>query len=660
MYIAMIEGKKLQDDRLLHKKVRSSSVNTVKERRRIVGEKCDLALLQKANKLWDNMDEFRKQAERAYMYVYGDQWGETMTVNGETMTQREYLERHGNIALQTNQIKSKVNAIVGLMLKERNEPVALARDRGEQQYGEVATSALQANCAKNKMESIYSACIKDLTIRGMCVEREDYCRIGGRDDAWSFYIDPYRFIIDTAMSDPRFWDMSLVGTFYDIEPGALAARFANASEASYRRLREIYPPQFDIMSLPDACSFGDTEPERGLDFWIPTDRSKCRVYEIWTKESKARYRVHDQNLGTLEVIDADDTAAVASINAENERRSRLGRNQGLDASEIPYIECDFFMDSFWYCRYLAPTGEILWEGESTLADRSQPFTICATPFTGGRIQSYISDAIDHQILINRTIILQDWLVRAQAKGVTVVPKQLVPKDVSLQEFAASWTSMGDLVFIDWKPGVSMPQTLKGNAVDFNAAGLLNEFRTLMEDSMAVSGALQGKTPYSGTSAALYAQQTRNASTPIFSFMTKFRQFQEDVSTKKLKNILHFYDSDRFVQIAGSVDGIADPSKMADVADVEYDLSIKENTETPVYRMVANDVLMQLLQLGQITGEELLEFGSFPFADRILQSRRAKSGTGEVSMDSQSSVQQPHGSLPRQSPAMADLVQQLAQ
>ena len=51
------------------------------------------------------------------------------------------------------------------------------------------------------------------------------------------------------------------------------------------------------------------------------------------------------------------------------------------------------------------------EGESPYPDRSHPFCICATPFIGGKIQSYMRDAIDHNILINRTIILQDWLIR---------------------------------------------------------------------------------------------------------------------------------------------------------------------------------------------------------------------------------------------------------
>ena len=52
--------------------------------------------------------------------------------------------------------------------------------------------------------------------------------------------------------------------------------------------------------------------------------------------------------------------------------------------------------------------------------------------------------------------------------------------------------------------------------------------------------------------------------------------------------------------------------------VDFDLSIAENYDTPVYRAINNDFLMQLLQAQQITLEQMLQAGSFPFADRLLQ------------------------------------------
>ena len=42
----------------------------------------------------------------------------------------------------------------------------------------------------------------------------------------------------------------------------------------------------------------------------------------------------------------------------------------------------------------------------------------------------------------------------------------------------------------------------------------------------------------------------------------------------------------------------------------------------------NDFLMEIFQAGQITLEELLQNGSFPFADKLLQSIRSRQKEGE--------------------------------
>ena len=60
----------------------------------------------------------------------------------------------------------------------------------------------------------------------------------------------------------------------------------------------------------------------------------------------------------------------------------------------------------------------------------------------------------------------------------------------------------------------------------------------------------------------------------------------------------------------------DPKK---IRDIEFDLSIVESTSTPAYRMMANDFLMEIWRSNQISLQQLLEHGDFPFADELLQS-----------------------------------------
>ncbi|MDR1455214.1 MAG: hypothetical protein LBJ01_06150 [Tannerella sp.] len=92
----------------------------------------------------------------------------------------------------------------------------------------------------------------------------------------------------------------------------------------------------------------------------------------------------------------------------------------------------------------------------------------------------------------------------------------------------------------------------------------------------------------------------------------------------MKLIQQFYTEPRYITIAGgrnrSEAMLYDPEK---VRNAEFDLSIAESTETPAYRMIMNDFLMQLFQAGQVTLTELLENGAFPFADKLLQSVRSR-------------------------------------
>ena len=642
--------------RLIRKVPTAREMNSVKARQKKVGLEKDVPLLERIQRIWTNMEPIRKMRARATRFAYGDQWGDLITVNGKTMTQREYLRRQGNVVLQTNQIKNKIDTIVGVMDKERNEPVCNARDRDEQQYGEIMTNALLANCNKNKMSDLYIKWMKELCLGGLAVSYESYDDTSGptkRLDSWTRYCNPNMVFFDSEMNDPRFWDVTLIGQFFDLSFGDLCARFAR-SEKDYALLKQIYPGAEDMFRVEELSFTENRNEEETLTFLAPEDRTRCRVYEVWTKESKARIRLHDTNSGEEYVVDAEDNEYRKYVKLINEQRKEQALAQGWDESEVPYIEGDgygdtdvdrngFFVDEYWYCRYLATDGTILWEGESPFADRSHPFTMCATPFIDGKICGYMNDAIDHNIAINRAIVLHDWLVRSQAKGVTVVPKAIVPKDVSFEEFANSWTSIDDMVFIDMKAGQEglMPKVFYGSAQTFDVTSLISTYNQLMENSTAVSGAIQGKTPYSGTSGTLYAQMTANASTPIAALMSMFRSFIEEVATKKMKNIIANYDVARYESIAGSIDGIFDNANinLNEVADIEYDLNIKESTETPAYRAAINDDAKEFLMNGLISLEEYLMIAKVPYADKLLQQRQARQAEMEQTTQGQQMMQQ---------------------
>ena len=619
------------------------SVKSRKKELRFKGRDSDL--LARCESVWQNLEDFRQQRARSRRFCYGDQWGDLITVNGKTMTYREYLMNTGNVVIQANQVKNRVETIVGQMVKEQMEPVCHAIDRDEQQYGEVMTSAVQANCAKNQLMELKKLWMREVNLGGMAVAYESFDDCSGPDrttDSWTQFINPNLFFFESESVDPRFWDATLVGRIFYGAYEDICARFAR-NPKDYDSLRTIYHNQSVAFRREESREVTERFDEGDLVFMRSSDPTKCFVCEVWTKETRPRIRLWDKNNATEEIIDADDSAYRKEIREENKRREALARKSGWDTGEIPFIVGDgygvdeeekngFFMDTFWYCRFLAPDGTILWEGESPYADRCHPFSVCMFPFVDGKLVGYMNDAIDYNLAMNRAVVLHDWLLRSQAKGVTVVPKAILG-DLSPEEFARSWTSIDDLVFadIDETKKDLFPKVFNGISQTFDVSSLIATYSRMMEMGTPVNAALQGKTPTSGTSGSLYAQMTTNASTPIAALMDSFNKFVEALLNKKMKNIAMFYDTERFRKIAGQIDGVFDNENvnLNEVGNLEYDLRIKESSETPVFRAVINQDAKEFLLNGLISFEEYLEIADVPYADKILQGRQARQAEMEA-------------------------------
>ena len=161
-----------------------------------------------------------------------------------------------------------------------------------------------------------------------------------------------------------------------------------------------------------------------------------------------------------------------------------------------------------------------------------------------------------------------------------------------------------------------------DSTNIGISELLNLQLKFFEDISGVNGALQGKPGFSGESAAHFNQQTQNATMSLLDILETFSSFVIDGAHKDVKNIQQFYNSKRIINIAGKSGAniVYDPKK---IRDVEFDFSITESTATPAYRMFANDFLMQLYQTQSISVEQLLEFGSFPFAKDLLQNIKSQ-------------------------------------
>lgn len=596
-----------------------AEIDTVAFSEKHFGDRRAFDVLMEAQHYWNQMDDFRKDRERNKRYTYGYQWDDIICVDGKNMTEADYIKKQGSVPLKNNLIRRLVRNVLGVYRSQMKEPTCTARDRDEQKLGETMSTILQCNMQLNRMSEVNARSMEEFLISGFIVHRKSYGWRNGKEDCWTDYVQPNNFFIDNNMRDFRGWDVTCLGEVHDVSFGQLCEQFAH-TPAEYKRLKEIYQwasRREYIASYAERFGYSRLE---NYDFLLTNEPGRCRVIEVWRKEQKPRYRCHDYQNGDIFKIDIEDYDT--QVEAVNRERMQMGKEAGMPESEIPLIKATWFVDDYWYFYYLSPFGDILKEGETPFEHGSHPYVFKAYPFIDGEIHSFVADVIDQQRYTNRLITLYDWIMRASAKGVLLMPEDCLPDGVSMEDIAESWAEFNGVII--YKPSASrqIPTQVANNSTNIGITELLNLQLKFFEDISGVNGALQGKPGFSGQSAAMYNQQVQNSTMSLLDMLESYSGFIIDGAYKDVKNMQQFYDTKRVFNIAGKSGAQIeyDPKK---IRDVEFDLSITESTSTPAYRQLANDILMQLWQAQAISVEQLLEHGDFPFADELLQSIKAQ-------------------------------------
>lgn len=596
-----------------------TEIDTVTFSEKHFGDRRAFDVLMEAQHYWNQMDDFRHDRERNKRYTYGFQWDDIICVDGKNMSEEDYIKAQGNVPLKNNLIRRLVRNVLGVYRSQLKEPTCTARDRDEQKLGETMSTILQCNMQLNRMNEVNARSMEEFLISGFIVHRKSYGWRNGKEDCWTDYVQPNNFFIDNNMRDFRGWDVTCLGEVHDVSFGQLCEQFAHTPQ-EYRRLKEIYKwaaRREYIASYAERFGYSRLE---NYDFLLTSEPGRCRVIEVWRKEQKPRYRCHDYQNGDIFKIEVSDyEEQVANANRE---RMQMAKEVGMPEDEVPLIKATWFVDDYWYFYYLSPFGDILKEGETPFEHGSHPYVFKAYPFIDGEIHSFVADVIDQQRYTNRLITLYDWIMRASAKGVLLMPEDCLPDGVSMEDIAENWAEFNGIIV--YKPSQSrqIPQQVANNSTNIGITELLNLQLKFFEDISGVNGALQGKPGFSGQSAAMYNQQVQNSTMALLDMLECFSQFTIDGAYKDVKNMQQFYDTKRVFNIAGKSGAQIeyDPKK---IRDVEFDLSITESTSTPAYRQLANDWLMQLWQAQAISVEQLLEFGDFPFADELLQSIKSQ-------------------------------------
>lgn len=601
--------------------------DSVKDRKRVSGigipirrrRRVDDSLLLRCNQAWDNGEDIRRTRERVKEYVYGDQWGDIIYYKDGVVKEREYIQRKGNVPLQNNIMISILQSVVGLYAKQGGEPNCFAIRKDGQWLSDMMSATMQACWSKTKMPDVLKNAFEDFIIGGVVVSRETYEEREGRMDAWTDIINP-NYVFWEAGSDVRMTDMRMIGVLHDVPPGDLYAKFCNRQYGwTIEEINEVFGVNEDYTHRRNGMQHNDRDTVASISFNRPSDQTLCRLIEVWTKESKTRYQCYDPLATTADEVEYRvEVEDIAHVKHENQLRINQYRQIGVPKEEWALIEYELKEDLYWYYTFMAPDGTVVAEGETPYESKSHPFTVKLYPYVNAEVHPFMGNIIDQQRYINRLIIMHDMAARSAAKGLTIFPVENIPDGMSKEDVAEELTEYDGLLFIQTNklnPNLR-PEIITSNAVQIGTQELLQMELNLARDITNVSGALQGKTPSAGTSAARYAQETQNATTSLMSLLQDFTSFMESIAMKKCMMIKQFYRKNRLV--ASKDKTMFYEYDRLTARDVEFEITIKESAATATFRSYVNDTALQLLQLGAINVKQYLEVVNLPYADELLQ------------------------------------------
>lgn len=597
---------------------REIATHTLLFERRSQEQQENMFLLEQCRGWWDSMADFRHRRRRNRKYHRGNQWSDFVRDpknDSKWVSEEDYIKMQGKVPLKQNIIRQMMKNLVGQYRASLTKSVVLSRSKGGEEGAETLSNAIMHVHDLNYISELDTRSLEEFALSGMVIQKEKYKYFRTRDqeDISVDIVNPNRFFCNTDIQDIRGGDVRIIGEIIDAPLDDVLSTFSK-TPADEARIKDLY----QINDKDTFINYTGLDAKRAdsLDFYLSDDPNKARVIEVWFLRSEWRTRVHDYADGSFEVTNL----SMEDIEVINQERIAYGRENGVDDVDIPLIEAEPIREQFWFVKYITPHGQTLWEGETPYEHQEHPYSMHAYPLIDGEVWGFVEDIIDQQRYINRMIIMMDFIMSASAKGVLMVPEDAVPAGMSPEDFAEEWRSFNGVIL--YKPSREhnhIPTQITSNSTVVGLSDMLKFQLQFISDISGIHGAIQGKEAKGGTPASLYAQEASNASTNVLDFFMSFNFFRQKRDEKILKLILQYYKEERYFAIEGESDVEAklfDPNK---IKGKLYDLKVTQNNDTPVYRQLINDTLMQLLQSQLIDVETYLENTNLPYSKSILES-----------------------------------------
>lgn len=569
--------------------------------------------------LWLGLTKWRSDRMKWAKYYNSDQWHETITDDsGNSVTEEEYISSQGKIPLKQNLIKPIFNSIIGQFRSDRGKTVVVSRIRDKAKETEMLSNALQAALEYNDIREVDVASLIEKGISGLCIQRisHNYWPEDRRWDALVETVNPNFIFFNGDSQDPRWRDLTCIGRIIDTTYGKVLSAFGKTPEKA-KRIYDIYQNPDRYRQYSRVYDSFDQEKYYRMDFFTPDELSKCRVIEAWELKVKNVIVAHDWLDGTQKEFDG----TMKDIEYLNQYRRDKYMAAGIDPSEAPPIEAWEEYRERWYYGFYSPNGDILEEGESPYWHGSHPFVLPPNHMVDGKLSGLVDDLYDTQRQINRLLALQDFILGTSSKNTLIVDEDSL-NGQSIEDIASEYVKVGGVIALKLRDGAKPPFELGHNAANLGIADMIQMNMKIMQDISGVHPALQGQQAQSGTPASRVITEAQNSSLNLKQFLESFNTFRKDRNEKVLKVIQQFYNEPRWLAISGT--SYTDTAKLYEpdmVRDIEFDLTITQSADSPVYRNIIDESLKEFLMNGLIDFETYLSNTSLPYADTLLESVR---------------------------------------
>jgi hypothetical protein len=588
---------------------------------------------------WESLQDVRDKRARTRNYLMNDQFKDKVRDDcGGFIAEEEYLKKRGVIPFKQNILHPIFNNLKGQFRQSQHKPIVSAREPGHTEESKIMTNVLQGVHELNDTEELDAANLGEFMVSGSVIQRISVRWWSDRNQE-DVYVEnvtlPFMFW-NTDVQDVRMHGLKLIGQIHDMYLQDVILMFSQYHSPDY--IKDAF--------LQTASPIYDTSMERervdNISFHAPVSPGMVRLYEVWTKRTERRIYIHDHLAGTYEYLPVNASASdkrsiIEGIESQNATRISMAvennmsemqriaqynlsqqEAQLIDESSVPLIEYGERYAEFWYVEYITTLGYCLYEGYSPYAHNEHPYVIRLHPLVDGVIHGMLWILLDQQRYVNRLVMLLDMIISSSAKGVLMVPEDIIPPNMKKEDFADAWVRNDGVIYYLPATHGRIPEQISANSTNIGIHEVIQMQLQWAQDISGVHSAIQGKDPKAGTAASLYAQEAANATLNNLDFITSYFNFLQKRDFKVVKLMQQFYTSPRVVTPAGAPEMDKLTYDPATIANMEFSNSIDYVQNYSVYAQMVNETMMQLFQLGVIDGKIMLKYSTLPNSEAILQ------------------------------------------